>query len=135
MVRTSSFALLLMSTIGSTGVASTEDYEPAPVKLAYDKEVRGGVTLAASLAGKAYRLAEYGEVVRVGCDPVGEYLVGEFGYFVVRGEKVFVQNQPCWEWTSEYLASQHSNRLQLVGAGGGSNWFSPVVADVGSAAW
>src|ERR1035437_1342078 len=134
MVRTSSFSLLLMYIVGTTGVASAEDYEPAPVKLAYDKEVRGvlfdatgkqnyfptprtprefsdwgsffsfmrkelfavpvyeengklgGVTLAASLVGEAYRLTEYGEVVRVGCDPVGEYLVGEFGYFVVGGE-------------------------------------------------
>lgn len=84
----------------------------------YEEGQLAGVTVAASLVGEAYRNTGEGEVLRVGCDPVGEYLVGEFGYFIVNGEKVFVERQPCWEWAAEYLASRPT-RFRLAGAGGG----------------
>ncbi len=78
-----------------------------------------GISLNASMTGEAFRITELGETQRIGCDPVGEWLVGEFGYFLVGGEKVFVHARPCWEWASDYLAAKMKPGFRLVDAGGG----------------
>lgn len=78
-----------------------------------------GIQVRASMAGDAYRLTEMGEVTRIGCDIVGEFLAGEFGYIKVAGEQVFIERKPCWEDAVEYLASARGTKVVLAGAGGG----------------
>lgn len=98
-------------------VAFLKDQLQAEIVEAEGKEV--GIQVKASMVGDAYRLTEMGEVTRIGCDIVGEFLAGEFGYIKVAGEQVFIERKPCWEDAVEYLASARGTKVVLAGAGGG----------------
>lgn len=80
-----------------------------------------GIQVRASMIGDAYRLTELGEVTRIGCDVVGEFLAGEFGYIKVAGEQLFIEPKPCWEDAAEYLTVLRRGGVQLVDAGGACN--------------
>lgn len=98
-------------------VAFLKDQLQAEIVEAEGKEV--GIQVKASMVGDAYRLTEMGEVTRIGCDIVGEFLAGEFGYIKVAGEQVFIERKPCWEDATEYLTGVRRGNVALVGGGGG----------------
>lgn len=78
-----------------------------------------GYTMRGSLIGDAYWMTELGDAVRVSCDFIGDYLVGEFGHVEVAGERVYIERKPCWEEATEYLTGVRRGTIALAGAGGG----------------
>lgn len=100
-----------------------------------EKKQLVGVQIRAAMTNDAYRVTELGDLQRVGCDPVGEWIVGEFGYVVVAGEKIFVPYQPCWESAKEYLATRMRDGFVLAGAGGGCSTNGYCVANATTSGW